>query len=80
MPRLSVDIDLAYLSLEPRETALPKIRAALARIGEQLMASSPAIATTGLIERTPSPTDGRSLLVRLTKKVERLLTRRFRKT
>ncbi len=45
MPRLSVDIDLAYLPLEPRETALPKIRAALARIGEQLMASSPAIAT-----------------------------------
>ncbi|MGE0409268.1 MAG: nucleotidyl transferase AbiEii/AbiGii toxin family protein [Amphiplicatus sp.] len=45
MPRLSVDIDLAYLPLEPRKTALPKIRAALARIGEQLMASSPAIAT-----------------------------------
>ena len=45
MPRLSVDIDLAYLPLEPRETALPKIRAALTRIGEQLMASSPAIAT-----------------------------------
>lgn len=45
MPRLSVDIDLAYLPREPRETALPKIRAALARIGEQLMASSPAIAT-----------------------------------
>lgn len=45
MPRLSVDIDLAYLPLEPRETALPKIRVALARIGEQLMASSPAIAT-----------------------------------
>lgn len=44
MPRLSVDIDLAYLPLEPRETALPMIRAALARIGEQLMASSPAIA------------------------------------
>ncbi len=45
MPRLSVDIDLAYLPLEPRETALAKIRAALLRIGEQLMTSSPAIAT-----------------------------------
>ena len=45
MPRLSVDIDLAYLPLEPRETALPKIRVALLRIGEQLVASSPAIAT-----------------------------------
>jgi hypothetical protein len=31
-PRLSVDIDLAYLPLESRDLALPNVRAALARI------------------------------------------------
>jgi predicted nucleotidyltransferase component of viral defense system len=31
-PRLSVDIDLAYLPLESRDVALPNVRAALARI------------------------------------------------
>lgn len=32
MPRLSVDIDLAYLPLEPRDEALTNIQAAMERI------------------------------------------------
>lgn len=36
MPRLSVDIDLAYIPLEDRETSLSKIDAALKRIGESI--------------------------------------------
>ncbi len=36
MPRLSVDIDLAYIPLEDRETSLSKIDAALKRIGENI--------------------------------------------
>lgn len=35
-PRLSVDIDLAYLPLEPRDTALYNVRAALSRIAGKL--------------------------------------------
>ncbi|EAO4077201.1 nucleotidyl transferase AbiEii/AbiGii toxin family protein [Salmonella enterica] len=35
-PRLSVDIDLAYIPLESRDTALSNVRAALARIAEVL--------------------------------------------
>lgn len=35
-PRLSVDIDLAYLLLESRDVALPNVRAALVRIAEKL--------------------------------------------
>lgn len=34
-PRLSVDIDLSYLPLEPREDAIANVRAALQRIVEQ---------------------------------------------
>ena len=36
LPRLSVDIDLAYLSNEPRKDAIPHIHEALSRIGAQL--------------------------------------------
>jgi hypothetical protein len=36
MPRLSVDIDLAYIPLENRETSLEKIDAALKRIGDNI--------------------------------------------
>jgi len=35
-PRLSVDIDLAYIPLESRELALPKVREALSRIATEL--------------------------------------------
>lgn len=41
MPRLSVDIDLSYLPLEPRQTALENISAALARISERIKKSIP---------------------------------------
>jgi predicted nucleotidyltransferase component of viral defense system len=36
MPRLSVDIDLAYIPLEDRDTSLNKIDAALKRIGKNI--------------------------------------------
>ena len=38
-PRLSVDIDLAYLPLEPRADALRNVRSALARIADKLNSS-----------------------------------------
>lgn len=41
MPRLSVDIDLTYLPLEPREEALPNISAALQRIAERIKRTIP---------------------------------------
>jgi molecular chaperone DnaK (HSP70) len=41
MPRLSVDIDLVYLPLEPRETALPYISAALSRIAVRIKKAIP---------------------------------------
>jgi len=39
-PRLSVDIDLAYIPLESREVALPNVRAALTRISAELEAQA----------------------------------------
>lgn len=47
-PRLSVDIDLAYIPLENREQALPNVRAALMRVAsllEQQMGLSAALQT-----------------------------------
>lgn len=44
-PRLSVDIDLAYLGLEPREEALQNIRSALSRITKNLNGSAGIAAT-----------------------------------
>ncbi len=41
MPRLSVDVDLTYLPLEPRETALPNISSALQRISERIKKTVP---------------------------------------
>jgi len=43
MPRLSVDIDLAYLSNEPRAAAIPHIQDALKRIATQLSAQWPGL-------------------------------------
>ena len=43
MPRLSVDIDLVWLSRAPRETALPAMRNALARLGRDIAAGVPGI-------------------------------------
>ncbi|MHB1098535.1 MAG: nucleotidyl transferase AbiEii/AbiGii toxin family protein [Burkholderiales bacterium] len=41
MPRLSVDIDLAYLPLDGRDEALPKIRQTLARIADAIQRAIP---------------------------------------
>ncbi len=41
MPRLSVDIDLTYLPLEPRNVALPNLAAALERIATRIERSIP---------------------------------------
>jgi predicted nucleotidyltransferase component of viral defense system len=43
MPRLSVDIDLAYLSNEPRADAIPHIQDALKRIASQLIMQWPGL-------------------------------------
>jgi hypothetical protein len=43
MPRLSVDIDLAYLPLVERGTSLANARAALQRIVDDMMQSSPRL-------------------------------------
>lgn len=44
MPRLSVDIDLTYLPLEPRETALAHIGEALHRIAAAIRKTVPGVA------------------------------------
>ena len=46
MPRLSVDIDLTYLSFEDRETALANISACLGRIKKDLEDNIPNISVT----------------------------------
>jgi len=43
LPRLSVDIDLTYLPLTPREAALPAIRQGLDAVGTDLRATIPGI-------------------------------------
>src|SRR5690625_5045259 len=43
LPRLSVDIDLAYLPLEPREEALRHCREALQRLAETFSARLPGV-------------------------------------
>ncbi len=43
LPRLSVDIDLAYLPLEPREPALANIRTSLAAIGKSIEEAMPDV-------------------------------------
>jgi predicted nucleotidyltransferase component of viral defense system len=41
LPRLSVDIDLTYLPIEPRDTSLDEISTALKRIGEAITKTIP---------------------------------------
>lgn len=53
MPRLSVDIDLTYLPVEDRETSLTNASAALQRITQSMVDSSP-----GLDAQTLPLTDG----------------------
>lgn len=43
MPRLSVDIDLTYLPLEPRDTALANIGEALQRIATEIRSTVPGV-------------------------------------
>ena len=54
LPRLSVDIDLTYLPLTPREEALPAIRQGLDAVGTDLRATIPGI---GVQATDPSATD-----------------------
>ena len=41
MPRLSVDIDLTYLPVEPRAASLKAIDEAMTRVGERIVAGIP---------------------------------------
>ena len=54
LPRLSVDIDLAYLPRSPREQALPTIRRGLDKIAKDLKGAIPGI---GVQAADPSATD-----------------------
>ena len=54
LPRLSVDIDLTYLPLTPRDEALPAIRQGLDAVGTDLRATIPGI---GVLATDPSATD-----------------------
>ena len=62
LPRLSVDIDLTYLPLTPREEALPAIRQGLDAIGTDLRAAIPGI---GVQATDPSATDALQLTLAL---------------
>ena len=62
LPRLSVDIDLTYLPLTPREEALPAIRQGLHAIGTDLRAAIPGI---GVQATDPSATDALQLTLAL---------------
>lgn len=60
LPRLSVDIDLVYLPLEPREQALPAIKEALQRIGRAIKGAMPE----ALVQATnPTQTDSQNLSI-----------------
>jgi predicted nucleotidyltransferase component of viral defense system len=52
LPRLSVDIDLVYLPLDDRDTALQNVRAALSRIAENIRQEIPGSAVLAAHEDT----------------------------
>ena len=62
LPRLSVDIDLTYLPLTPREEALPAIRQGLHVVGTDLRAAIPGI---GVQATDPAATDALQLTLAL---------------
>lgn len=62
LPRLSVDIDLAYLPRSPREQALPAIRRGLDAIAKDLTDAIPGI---GVQATDPSATDALRLTLAL---------------
>ena len=51
MPRLSVDIDLTYLPLEPRNTALASIGVALQRIATEIRRTVPRATVQEILTR-----------------------------
>lgn len=62
LPRLSIDIDLAYLPRTPREEALPAIHRGLDAVATDLKASIPGI---GVQATDPSATDALRLTLAL---------------
>ena len=62
LPRLSVDVDLAYLPRSPREQALPAIRRGLDTIANDLRGAIPGI---GAQTTDPSATDALRLTLAL---------------
>jgi predicted nucleotidyltransferase component of viral defense system len=62
LPRLSVDIDLVYLPLDPREKALPAIQRALREIDRSLTAAMPGIKVQAT---NPKDTDSQRLTLSL---------------
>lgn len=52
MPRLSVDIDLHYIPMDDRETALENIRAALSRISDRIKKAFPNVAVQNAHEQS----------------------------
>jgi hypothetical protein len=58
MPRLSVDIDLAYLPVSDRDTALTDIRAQLTAIAEAQPATNAAASATRRVICSPPPVCG----------------------
>ena len=62
LPRLSVDVDLAYLPRSPRERALPAIRRGLDTIAKDLKSAIPGI---GVQATDPSATDALRLTLAL---------------
>jgi len=60
LPRLSVDIDLTYLPIEPREQSLAAITAALTRIAARIRAAIPG----AKISLSPDPASATKLIVR----------------
>ena len=56
MPRLSVDIDLTYLPIEPRDETLTKIGQALDRIKSRVLKGVPDVAVRDFVPANPEPT------------------------
>lgn len=54
MPRLSVDIDLTYLPLEPRELALPNINRELRTMRDKIKSTYPTLSTKESISKDGS--------------------------
>jgi len=60
LPRLSVDIDLVYLPMDDRETALKNITIALGRIADSIQKAMPAPRSSGHSRIAPTRSDSSS--------------------